>query len=751
MMLRLPLAAVVLTLMVATTAAAQRSPVFVVPAPDSMRMGDGAFLLRDPVTIAADLDNVRLAEVAEFLATILRAQTGYAVAVGPAGGGSPSIVLEDRGGDRDAEDYELTVSPDEIRIAGTSARGAFWGIQTLRQLLPPAFEDPVNRQAEWPIPAVHVRDRPNFPWRGSLLDVSRHFFPVEFVERYIDLLSRYKMNTLHWHLTDDQGWRIEISRYPRLTEVGAWRTEPDGSRYGGFYTQEEIRRVVAYARQRNVTVVPEIEMPGHAQAAIASYPELGCTGDSVAVAASWGVMHEIYCPTEGTFTFLAEVLEEVLALFPSPYVHIGGDEVPKDRWRQCEDCQALMRREGLADEAALQRWFVERIERWLHERGRTLIGWDEILEGGLSTTAIVQAWRGMEYADSAARRGNRVIVSPTSHAYFDASPASLPLSRVLAFDPIPPGLDSSAANLILGGEANIWTEYITTANFDPMVFPRLLGMSQALWSGAPVDTASWLAQLRTREIPRLEVIGVRVGPEDRDLVRLTTTVDTSTLVVRVAVERGLDGIEVHYTTDGSSPTVESDVYDPEMPLDEPGTITMRPYLDGEPLPVTRTFGIAHHRARGQPISLTSAPRPQYRGTGSRTLIDGILASTDHHDGLWQGFLGQDLEATIDLGAPAALDSLTATFLHAPQSWILLPRSVAVWLSPDSVSWTPAGEVSYERSDRSGRDRQAFTLALPAGVGYRYVRVLARNPGPLPAWHAGAGRPSWIFADEIVVR
>jgi hexosaminidase len=738
----------------APDAQTRRAELGLVPYPAQVARRDSAFMLRDPVVIVADTTNDRLVEIAELLAGVIRAETGFVVSISARPVGQPAIVLVDAATDREAEDYALTVTPSEVRITASSARGVFWGVQTLRQLLPPVFEDPTaRRQAQWRIPAAEIRDGPRFPWRGSLMDVSRHFFPVEFVERYIDLLSRYKMNVLHWHLTDDQGWRVEIEQYPRLTDVGAWRTAADGSRYGGFYTQDDIRRIVEYGRLRNVTIVPEIEMPGHAQAAIAAYPELGCTGDTLPVASSWGVMKDVFCAGhERTYEFLENVLDEVLALFPSEYIHIGGDEVPKDRWIACDSCQALMHREGLADEAKLQSYFIGRIERFLASRGRKLIGWDEILEGGISTSATVQVWRDMEHAATAARNGNTVIVSPTSHAYFDGSPRNLPLSRVYAFDPMPAGLDSTEASRILGGEANVWTEYITTANFDAMLFPRLLAMAEVLWTRSGRDSSAFLRRVRHHQVPRLEALGVTVGPEDRDVVRLTTQYDSLAGAAHVRVEAGVDGIIVRYTDDGTAPSFESPEYEPEHRFEQPGTFTLRPFLNGDGLPTFRTITVVDHRARGKPQSLTTPPSPQYPGTGSYGLTDGLLGSTDHHDGLWQGWIGRDLESTIDLGVRTAVDSISLSFLQATPSWILLPRSVAVALSDDGETWMPAGEVDHAiGADRDDRFRHAFTLVLPAGARPRYLRVVARNPGPLPVWHPGAGRPSWIFADEIVVR
>ncbi len=748
------LCAMLLTVAQPVRAQQNDRPVHLIPLPEAVTRGAGEFILTDPVRIVVSEPSERLREVAEFLSQVVRHGTGFRVAVESGRGTGSTIVLDEHGSLPNEEGYELTVSPGEVRISAATPEGVFWGVQTLRQLLPPEFEDSAGaRRPSWSIPAVDIADSPRFAWRGSLLDVGRHFFPVDFVKRYIDLLSRYRMNVLHWHLTEDQGWRIEIPKYPRLTEVGAWRTEADGSTYGGYYTQVEIREVVEYARLRNVTVVPEIEMPGHSQAAIAAYPELGCTGEPVPVAISWGVMKEIYCVgNERTFTFLEDVLDDVMALFPSRYIHIGGDEVPKDRWKSCASCQALMRREGLKDEAELQSWFVRRIERYLDRHGRKLIGWDEILEGGLPGSATVQVWRDTAHVTAAVRLGNAAIVSPTSHAYFDASPRSIPLERVYEFNPVPEGLDSVEARLVLGGEANLWTEYITTANFDPMAFPRLLAMAEALWSAAPRDYQGFLDRLREGHYPRLRALNVGVGPEDRDVVRLTIAYDSAAGAASVDVEKNVDGLVVRFTTDGSKPSAASPEYDESIRFSDPGTVTVQPFLRGEPFPVWRTFTVVEHIARGRPVMLAKANSPQYPGTGARTLTDGLLGSTNHHDGLWQGWIGSDLEAVIDLGEKMSVRSIGASFLQATGSWILLPKSVAINLSDDGVRWRPAAELVHEvPADRDSPLRRVFEHELGSGSEARFVKIVAQNPGALPDWHPGAGRPSWIFADEIIVR
>ncbi len=386
-----------------------------------------------------------------------------------------------------------------VIIEASTEAGLFHGLQTFRQLLHAA--DPGT------VPLVEIADAPRFPYRGMHLDVARHFFPVAFVERYIDLLSRYKFNTFHWHLTDDQGWRIEIKAYPKLTEVGSCRRETiveknfkpyvgDGIPYCGFYTQEEIRQVVAYAAARHITIVPEIEMPGHAKAALASYPELACTPGPFEVGTVWGVEEDIFCPSEATFAFLEGVLTEVMALFPGPYIHVGGDEAPKARWKSSDLAQSIIQREQLADEHALQSWFIQRIERFLNAHGRRLIGWDEILEGGLAPDATVMSWRGVKGGIAAAQEGHDVIMTPTSHSYFDYAqddPAlepfsiggNLPLEKVYGFEPVPSVLTPDESRHILGAQGNVWTEYMKTPDrVEFMVFPRMLAMSEVTWSPA---------------------------------------------------------------------------------------------------------------------------------------------------------------------------------------------------------------------------------------------------------------------------
>ncbi len=730
------------------------SALTVIPRPDSVVAGTGTFRLASPVRIVVVTPSPRMREIAGLLREWLAQPSGFRVAVvsGRPRRGDVALALDRSAGDG-PEAYTLAVTPTGIRIAAPEPAGVLWGAQTLRQLLPPAFDDTTGaRAAAWPIPAVTIRDAPRFAWRGALLDAGRHFFPVPFVKRFVDLLSRYKLNVLHWHVTEDQGWRLEVPKWPRLTSVGAWRTEQDGTRYGGSYSQNDVRDVVAYARLRGVTVVPEIEMPGHSVAAIASYPWLGCTGDSIPVASTWGVFADVYCPRENTFGFLEDVLTEVLKLFPAPYVHIGGDEVPKDRWKACADCQTLMHSEGLADENQLQGWFIGRIARWLAAHGRRTIGWDEITTAPLAPGAIVEVWHDTSIIGAVARAEHDVIAAPGAYTYLDHGQGSLTLAKVYSFDPMPAGLAPADSAHVLGGEAPLWSEQITTANFDLMAFPRLLAFAEALWTRGPRDFAEFHRRLLAGEEPRLTALGVGIGPEDQDVLRMTPAIDSATGRVTMRVAAGVPGVAVHYTTDGSVPTESSPLYAGAIGFQDTGTVSLQAFYRNQPLGDLRTFTIVTNLARGRPYTLTSPPSPQYPGMGPRTLTDGVEGSLDFHDDFSQGWQGSDLGMVLDLGRETAIASVTGAFEQATLSWILLPRDFTVWLSDDSTTWRLAGSVKADQPpERKDPFLDRLAVALPPGTTARWVKVVATNPGPLPAWHPGAGKPSFIFCDQIVVR
>ena len=505
------LAAVLPERVTAQSVAQDSAPaVAIVPQPESLTVARGEFKLTASTVIWTDAAS---ADIARRFAASLAPATGLTIPVRIGAAPATGIVLtrDARLTRLGAEGYELTVTPRRLAIRGRERAGVFYGLQTVRQLLPAEIlrEAKVDSVA-WTVPALRIVDRPRFTWRGAHLDVGRHFMPKEFVKKYIDLLALQKMNSFHWHLTEDQGWRLEIRKYPRLTDVGAWRTQTivghqpgsdsttwqyDGQRHGGYYTQDDVREIVAYARDRFVNVVPEIEMPGHALAAIAAYPELGVTGQPADVGMRWGVYANILNADESTITFMQDVLTEVMALFPSRFIHIGGDEADKALWKTSPRIQDRIRELGLKDEHELQSWFIRRIDAFLTGHGRRLVGWDEILEGGLAPGATVMSWRGTQGGIEAARSGHDVIITPTSHTYFDyyqsrnttgeplAIGGFLPLETVYAFDPVPAELEPEFRPRVLGAQGQLWTEYLPgPKQVEYMAFPRLTALAEVLWS-----------------------------------------------------------------------------------------------------------------------------------------------------------------------------------------------------------------------------------------------------------------------------
>jgi hexosaminidase len=491
----------------------------------------GAFVLSQNTALVAQGG---AAAEGEKLAARLRAGTGFPLPMQTSSNSNAVVMTLDPSlshlGD---EGYVLDVTPERIELRAPKAAGLFYAGITLLQLLPPAvFISTPQANVNWSVPCGRIEDQPRFRWRGMHLDVARHFMPVEFVKKFIDLLALHKMNTFHWHLTEDQGWRLEIKKYPKLTEVGAWRKETragherdvagfDGVPHGGFYTQDEAREVVAYAAERHINVVPEIEMPGHAQAAIAAYPELGNTDEKLDVWTQFGINKHVVNVEESTVQFYQDVLREVIDIFPSQFIHVGGDECPKDEWRASERAQSRMKELGLKDEHELQSWFIRRMDAFLNEHGRTLIGWDEILEGGLAPNAVVMSWRGEEGGIAASKAGHDVVMAPNRYVYFDyyitedkaneplAIGGFLPLEKVYGYEPVPAQLSVDEAKHVLGAQGELWTEYMKTpAHVEYMAFPRVCALSEVVWSpAARKDYADFLQRMQTH-LQRLDALQV---------------------------------------------------------------------------------------------------------------------------------------------------------------------------------------------------------------------------------------------------
>ncbi len=729
----------------------------IIPRPQDYQAGRDRFTLTKQTTILVDPGHPELLSVGEYLAEHLRRATGLPLPLAETsevGQAESVIVLTTQGVVEDigTEGYTLVVERERVTIRALQPAGVFYGVQSLRQLLPPEIESrTLVKNVKWSVPELRLQDRPHFPWRGMLLDCCRHFMDKEFVKRYIDLLAYHKMNRFHWHLTEDQGWRIEILKYPRLTEIGAWRKTPAGEPYGGYYTQDEIREVVAYAASRYVTVVPEIEMPGHSVAALAAYPELSCRGEPLEVETRWGVHKDVYCAgnTE-IFPFLEDVLTEVMELFPGAYIHIGGDECPKARWRECDKCQAVIAAEGLTDENELQSWFIQHIERFLDAHGRKLIGWDEILEGGLSPGATVQSWRGKAGAVAAAEQGHDAIVSPTSHAYFDYDIGVTDLRQVLSFDPVPAELSAGEHHYILGGECNMWSERAPQETVDSKVFPRLLAMAERLWR-ATDDPAYDEFYRRVRyHYRRLELLGVSYGPEARPLT-LRPAFDPAANQFVVTLQAAEPGLEVHYSLDRSEPTLSSPRYAEAIRFHETTLVRARAFRDGYPYgaPVEKT--LHHHAALGKRVVLRQPPADRYAAGGAFELVNGARGSAYYLDGFWLGFEEVDFEALLDLGDILPVRSISCGFLQSYNRWIFLPPELEFAVSTDGDEFRVVGTQTPDVSpDLLQEFTQDISVELEAFVT-RYIRIHARNRGTCPPGHPGAGGKAWLFVDEIQVR
>ena len=748
----------------------------IVPYPNHLEAGRGTYRVTDrPVTCDSRTDE-----------RTQRAVVGFAARLATVTGGTNPVTVADEmpaSGIRfvtdeslPAEGYELNVDGEGIEVRASQFPGFLYALQSLGQLLPAAvYGTEPAPDAAWEVPCVKIADAPRFAYRGMHLDVARHFFSVDEVKRYIDVMAIHKLNTLHWHLTDDQGWRIEIKRYPELTAVGSirkatvvrkeWGTY-DGTPYGGFYTQDEIRDVVKYAADRGVTVIPEIDLPGHMLAALTAYPELGCTGGPYEVWGRWGVADDVLCPgREKTFEFLEGVLTEVMELFPSEYIHIGGDECPKVRWEKCPRCQAKIRQLGLKDDGEhtaehyLQSYVTDRIGKFLAQHGRRIIGWDEILEGRAPSDAVVMSWRGSEGGIAAAKLGHDVIMTPNSHFYFDyyqsldtdAEPFGIggyiPMEQVYSYDPAFPELTPEQQKHILGVQANLWTEYVLSdEHLEYMLLPRLAALSEVQW--CQPETKDWnrfIGSFRMDEIYSQmgyefakHIFGVTasyaVDPEKGGVVMTLTT---------------QGGAPIRYTLDGSDPTASSPLYKAPVTIGESCTFKAAALREGMQTPVyTRKFDF--NKATGRRIALNAAPTLKYTYGGASLLVDGYRGGPVYSNGAWIGFLNEPLDVTIDMQGAKPYSAVTVESLVEKGEWVFPPSSVGVYLSDDGSEFTEAALMSVPQETAGSPDGvKPFKVLFPE-TSARYLRVVARTVDPIPAWHGAAGQKAHMFVDEIIV-
>ncbi|HET6995706.1 MAG TPA: family 20 glycosylhydrolase, partial [Chitinophagaceae bacterium] len=655
--------------------------------------------------------------------------------------------------------YSMTVSPNSILIQGQTASGTFYGMQTLIQLLP--TEQQKTFSPTFGIPCLQINDLPRFSYRGMHLDVGRHFFSVEFVKRYIDYLALHKFNTFHWHLTEDQGWRIQIKKYPNLTKVGAWRNGTiigrfpgkgnDGKRYGGFYTQAEIKEVVRYAAARFIEVIPEIEMPGHSSAAIASYPQLSCFpnestkhppqcawyGDSTGkqVQQTWGVFNDVFCAgKENTFKFLQDVIDEIIPLFPSKYIHVGGDECPKENWKRCPLCQQRMKENNLKNEHELQSYFIQRMEKHIKSKGKTLIGWDEILEGGLAPNAVVMSWRGEEGGTEAARQKHKVIMTPDQWVYLNYSQTRnddsvtiggyLPLQKVYNYEPVPHDLTAEESKYVLGAQGNLWTEYIgneTIAQY--MLFPRMSALSEVLWTPKEKRNYKDFEKRLPGLFKRYEQWGVHYSKAYFDLNAVVIPSDNYQGVMW-KVETNNPMAEIRW--------IPSKISSALLPYTQPIPITMSSektatLMVKDKIVSSLSQSFYFNKATGKKITLSVPPSPKYSGDGGFTLVNGVhnekgLARSNE----FLGFEGTDCEAIIDLGKKDTINLVVVHALSQPSSWIYLPSDVEAFVSMDGENYSSIGHVV--ESKRIGLSTY-MNIPTHDTIG-RYVKVVARNYGTI---------------------
>uniref|UniRef100_UPI00404794FA beta-N-acetylhexosaminidase n=1 Tax=Polaribacter sp. TaxID=1920175 RepID=UPI00404794FA len=730
----------------------------IIPIPNELILEKGEFILSSDTQLLYDAE---FESVAEFFKEYIEQ-------------GSTIVLQKQNGKNRinfskdvsitNEEGYTLKISENEIEIKAATSKGAFYGFQSLRQLMPISLETRENQPAAIAIQNLKITDAPRFVYRGMHLDVGRHFFPVSFIKKYIDLMSMLKMNTFHWHLTEDQGWRIEIKKYPKLQEIAAYRKETlighysdqphqfDGKKYGGFYTQEEVKDIVAYATQRQITVIPEIEMPGHAQAALSAYPEFSCTGGPIEAATKWGVFEDIYCPTEATFKFLEDVIDEIIPLFPGKYIHIGGDEAPKIRWKSCKHCQALIKKEGLKDEHGLQSYFITRMEKYINSKGKQIIGWDEILEGGLAPNATVMSWRGMNGAVEAAKEHHDVILTPGSHCYFDhyqstndteplAIGGFLPLEKVYSFEPIPQELTKEEAKYVLGAQGNVWTEYITNPEkVEYMAYPRAIALSEVVWSDPKNKSYENFKKRLINYQKRLDVLKVNYA---NHLYELSGKCSTDNGRMSYELTASSNDQFIRYTTDGTEPTITSNLYTGPILITKDTTIKAASFSKTSKISTVFSESIFLHKAVGKSISLNVPAHPSYNAGGTEALINGIVGSDKRYgDKEWLGFSGKDVVISIDLGTETSIESISTRFHNGKGQWIYAPKRVEISF-PDQE----------ERLDKelSFSDDILVNFNAKTKITTRYIQLKIINYGVIPSGKQGAGNKAWTFIDEIIIK
>jgi len=669
---------------------------------------------------------------------------------------------------KNTEAYKLLITKSNITIEASTPQGAFYALQTLRQLLTNKFES-LSKQSivNWEIPCCEIEDAPDLKYRGLMLDVCRSFSGVEEVKALIDQLAFLKLNTFHWHLTDDQGWRIEIKKYPKLTSVGGFRNKTlighyntipqmyDQTKVGGFYTQQEIRDVVKYAADRFVEVIPEIEMPGHSMAALAAYPQFSCSGGPFDVAEKWGVFNDIYCSKEETFRFLEDILSEVIPLFDSKYIHLGGDEAPHVRWHNCVNCQRRMKELDLKDEMELQSYFVNRMEKFVNSKGKKMIGWEEILNKGLTKEATIMSWRGDNGSLEAARLGYNVIMTPGTHMYFDAyqsqsitEPLAIggynPIENVYSYNPQSDSLNSEQKKCIIGVQANLFTEYLPKrTNREYMLFPRIAALSEIAWLPANKKDYSRFCKILPDLLDKYKVQGINFSNAFYNIEGTTILIPEGLGLTLTSIAKG----NIHYTLDGTTPDIKSPIFNSPILLGKEMTIKAVLFNGTENTENYYEQKFVENLLAGEKIEVTAAPSPKYKGHGATTLTDCIVGRYPLLGSQWLGYEGTDTEILVSFKKPKDISELTLSSTNQVGQWIYAPSRVELYIQKPNDEFVLCGKFTYNEIIQNN---SKATLKFPKARAIA-VKAIVKNYGIIPQGNEGEGQKSWLFIGEFIAK
>ena len=743
--------------------------IVIIPQPQSVSVGEGGFWLDEKTTLV--YKDSSFGDAATHFRARVQKATGWAMEITQETPKTNYIEIV-RDTSLPAEGYKLVSSTDKVMISAADRNGAEYALQTLRQLLPKEIESATPVKADWVVPVITINDAPEYAWRGLMLDVSRHFFPKEYILETLDRMAMLKLNTFHFHLVDNEGWRIEIKKYPKLTQVGAWRVDQEdklwdertpnaadaladpnksAKKYGGYYTQEDIKEIVAYAAARGITVVPEIEMPAHAMSAVAAYPELSCHKRPIGVpsGAVWPIT-DIYCAgQEETFAFLEDVLTEVMALFPSKYIHVGGDEATHTEWEKCSKCQKRMKDHHLANVHELQSYFIKRMDSFLTSKGRVLVGWDEIMDGGLANNAVVMNWRGIDVGKKALAQGNPVVL--TSDCYIDqyqglpdyepiANGGFLPLKKLYHYNLEKEKLTAEERKGVLGSQANLWAEHVgSSKHSEYMIFPRLFALSEIVWTAD--KQKNWDSFVRRVEafMERLDVKGVNYA---RSIYQVVPTVVNEGGNISLKLESEVPTAQILYALNGTD-IAAAEKYTAAITLTQ--TTEYKAFVSGGKVSNTVTTGkVTFHKAIGKPVNYTPTYHRSYQGQGEGTLTNVIRGTKNFHDGQWLGWLGMDtVTLTLDMEELTEVSEVRVGAMDCQSAGIFYPTKVVVLVSADGKQFKEVGNIAEPCEIRGKTTLKDFVLQFNTEKA-RYIKIVLTNAVP------PKGGDAWLFIDEVLV-